>query len=238
MKLAIMQPYFFPYLGYFSLIKYTDKFVLFDTVQFIRHGWIERNRILKPADGWQYIRVPLEKHSRETLIKDIRIDNGTGWEQQIFRQLEHYKKKAPYYMQVLDILNQCLSEKECSIVKLNYRCLNVICSYLDIKFDVEILSEMGLLIGEINHPGDWALTISKEINATEYVNPPGGLDIFDKEKFSTYSIGLKFLKARLHEYNQRRSVFENGLSIIDVMMFNSRSEIKAMIDEYEFIEQT
>ena len=73
MKLGIMQPYFAPYLGYISLIKHTDEFILFDTVQFIRHGWIERNRILKPGGGWQYIAIPLVKHSQKTLICDICV---------------------------------------------------------------------------------------------------------------------------------------------------------------------
>ena len=97
MKLGIMQPYFFPYIGYFSLIKHTDDFILLDTVQFIRHGWIERNRILKPSDGWQYIMVPLKKHSRETLIKNIEINNEQQWKEKILAQLQHYKKQAPYF---------------------------------------------------------------------------------------------------------------------------------------------
>lgn len=75
MKLGIMQPYFLPYLGYISLIKNTDKFILFDTVQFIRHGWIERNRILKQTGGWQYIQIPLEKKQMSTVIKDVKINN-------------------------------------------------------------------------------------------------------------------------------------------------------------------
>ena len=91
MKVAIMQPYFFPYLGYFGLINHTEKFILFDTVQFIRHGWIERNRILKPMEDWQYIAVPLKKHSQKTLIKDIEINNSIDWKNKIFAQLTHYK---------------------------------------------------------------------------------------------------------------------------------------------------
>src|SRR5665648_86327 len=93
MKVGIMQPYFFPYLGYFSLIKNTEQFILFDPVQFIKHGWIERNRILKPQGDWQYISVPLVKHSRDTIIKDIQISNTNDWKQTIFAQLVHYKNE-------------------------------------------------------------------------------------------------------------------------------------------------
>ena len=96
MKLGIMQPYFFPYIGYISLVKHTDEFILFDTVQFIKHGWIERNRILKPTGGWQYISVPLEKHSLSTLIMDTKIRNNDDWKAKILNQLVHYKRRAPY----------------------------------------------------------------------------------------------------------------------------------------------
>ena len=80
MKIAIMQPYFMPYIGYISLIKHTDRFILFDTAQFIRHGWIERNRILKPETGWQYVQVPLLKFSRDIAIKDVLINNSELWQ--------------------------------------------------------------------------------------------------------------------------------------------------------------
>ncbi len=83
MKLAIKRPYFFPYLGYYSLINNVEKFILFDTVQFIYHGWIERNRIFKRIDGWQYIRIPLKRHSRDTAIKDILINNDQNWKEKI-----------------------------------------------------------------------------------------------------------------------------------------------------------
>ena len=94
MKLGIMQPYFIPYIGYYQLINYVDKWVVFDIVQYIRHGWINRNRILKPGEGWQYIVVPLQNHRRETLIKDVFISEKTDWKDRIFRQMEHYKKKS------------------------------------------------------------------------------------------------------------------------------------------------
>ena len=88
-----MQPYFFPYLGYFSLIKATNNWIVIDSVQFIRHGWIERNRIFNPQSDWQYIKVPLVKHSRNTLIKNIKIRKEENWKQKIFAQLMCYKKK-------------------------------------------------------------------------------------------------------------------------------------------------
>ena len=145
MKIGIMQPYFFPYIGYIGLIKHTDEFMLFDPVQFIRHGWIERNRILKPDAGWQYISVPLVKHSQETKIQDIKIDNTQNWQDKIFAQLQHYKKKSPFYKQTIDVIKNGFAEKTDSITKLNFNTLKATCEYLDIKFNCSIFSFEGIL---------------------------------------------------------------------------------------------
>lgn len=230
-----MQPYFFPYLGYFSLIKHADKWIVFDPVQFIRHGWIERNRILKPGEGWQYISVPLQKHNRETLISDIRIRNEEDWRGKIVRQIEHYKK-APFYKPTVEVLQQCLNIDTDSITALDAHCLKCTCDYLRIPFNFEVFTEMDIKIDPVNDPGEWALFTSKSLKAKEYINPPGGIEIFDKTKFDNAGIKLKFLKINLREYSQRRKAFEPGLSILDVMMFNSPEEISRMLDDYTFIE--
>ena len=235
MKLAIMQPYFFPYLGYFSLIKHTDEFILLDEVQFIRHGWIERNRILKPCEGWQYINVPLEKHSRETVIKEIRIRISENWEGLILKQLEHYKKIAPYYSVVIQFLDKIFNVEYESITRLNGHLLSETCKYLGINFSNKIYSEMRLNIETVNGPGDWALNISKAMNASEYINPLGGVEIFNPEAFSAANIKLTFLKINLTSYLQGKRFFEPGLSIIDVMMFNSPEEIYLQLDQFELV---
>ena len=236
MKLAIMQPYFLPYLGYFSLIKHTDEFILFDTVQFIRHGWIERNRILKPSNGWQYIMVPLKKHSRETIIKDIEINNDQQWKEKILAQLQHYKKQAPYFSNVIDILNEIFSKEYATIVDLNLASLKTVCNYLGINTPIQVFSLMNIDIEPANAPDEWALNICKALgNVDEYWNPPGGQSFFDRKKYENAGINLKFHSAILTDYDQKRNVFEPGLSILDVMMFNSIEEINKMLDNYELI---
>ena len=231
MKLGIMQPYFFPYLGYYSLIKNTDRFILFDTVQFIRHGWIERNRILKPAEGWQYIAVPLEKKSYlKTTISELLIRNSEEWKGKLIRQLEHYKKRAPFYAETLNVVEDAININTNSIVKLNKNILIKTCDYLKIRLNISIFSELNLEIREVDDPGEWALEISKALGATEYLNPTGGIDIFNLEKYAKAGISLKFLGNNLQLYNQRRQPFEAGLSIIDVMMFNDISSINSLID--------
>jgi hypothetical protein len=236
MKLAIMQPYFLPYLGYWSLIKHTDNFILFDVVQFIRHGWIERNRILKPNEGWQYIQVPLQSFSRETKIKDIKINNELDWENKIFAQLQHYKKKAPYFNNTVNLLQSILDIKQDDIVSLNKIAIEKICDYLGIEKNITIFSQMNLQIDKVNAPDEWALNICKALeNVDEYWNPPGGKGFFDKSKYDGAHIKLKFHSIITTEYNQRRNVFEPSLSIIDVLMFNSVDEINKMLDNYELI---
>ena len=237
MKLGIMQPYFFPYLGYFSLIKSTDKFILFDTAQFIRHGWIERNRILKQDTSWQYISVPLKKHHQETAIKDIEINNDEKWKEKIIAQLTHYKKKSPFYKQTIEVIQSGLSEKTDSITKLNYNTLKATCEYLNIPFNCSIFSERNLVIDPVNAPDEWALNICKALHYDEYINPPGGQEFFDASKYQNAGIKLIFEKPKLEFYSQRRGPdnFEPGLSIIDVMMFNSPEQINIMLDKYEHI---
>lgn len=236
MRLAIMQPYFFPYLGYYSLIKKSDKFILFDTVQFIRHGWIERNRILKPTESWQYVAVPLVKKPQSTLIREMEIKNNEDWQGKLISQLVHYKKRAPFYRDTLSVIEDAINFNTNSIVKLNENILKKTCAYFGIPLDISVFSEMNLIIDEVTHPGEWALHISKALNGKEYINPPGGIEIFKPEKFQNAGIGLKFLGNNLKPYNQRRSTFEAGLSIIDVMMFNDLESINALIDDVKYMD--
>ena len=109
MKLAIMQPYLFPYLGYWQLIHEADKFILFDDAQYMRHGWVNRNRILKPRDGWQYIIIPLEKHGAKEKISNVMVQSGGNWKRQIIAQLQHYKKRARYFNETITFLNLIFS---------------------------------------------------------------------------------------------------------------------------------
>lgn len=233
-KIAIMQPYFMPYLGYFSLIKHTDSFILFDTAQFIRHGWIERNRILKQNDGWLYIKVPIIRDSRDTLIQDILIDNDQNWQDKILAQLQPYKKIAPYYNQTIDVVNRIFSNHYKSITDLNKAALEYICDYLEIDHSITVFSEMDLDIQPAEAPDEWALNICRALGGIdEYWNPPGGQSFFDRSKYENHGIKLVFQNPILSEYNQKRDVFEAGLSIIDIIMFNSVEEINKMLDNYE-----
>jgi hypothetical protein len=231
--LALMQPYFLPYLGYFSLIKHTDQWFFLDQVQFIRHGWIARNRILKPEEGWQYIIVPLKKHHHDIIIKDVKIFNSPNWQDKIFRQLFHYKKKAPFYNDVINLLIKVFDKQTDSIVDLDVYAIRLICEYIAIEFNYSIYSQDDITIFKTREADDLALEISKALGIKSYYNLIGGKSFYNKSKYERENIDIKFLKLNLYEYNQRKAKFEPGLSIIDVMMFNSPDTICKMLDDYE-----
>ena len=232
MKIGIMQPYFFPYLGYFQLINAVDRFILFDDVQYIRHGWINRNRILKPAEGHQYILMALAEHGRDAEIKNVKAKEGYEWKEKILRQVAHYKKRSPYYPQVYDLLLQCFQHDETDITRLNGCYLKSVCDYIGISFKIEISSEMDFDYSAVTDAGEWALAISRQLQAVEYINPPGGVALFDKSKFENSNVRLSFIHPHLAGYSQRRPTFEPGLSIIDILMFNSPAQVREMLNDY------
>lgn len=235
-KIAIMQPYFFPYIGYFSLIKHTDEFIIFDPVQFIRHGWIERNRILKQGGGWIYARAPLEKFEQTALIKDVKIDNSQDWKGKLLAQLQPYKKIAPYYSQTIALIEEIFASDYQDIVSLNRAILEKVCDYLSIEYKIATFSEMNLEIKPPTAPDEWALNICLALgDVSEYWNQPGGQSFFDKTKYDNANVDLRFIKVHPQEYDQHMPTFEPGLSIIDVLMFNSPEKINEMMDDYELV---
>lgn len=229
MKLGIMQPYFFPYIGYFALIARTDRWVVFDTVQYIRHGWVNRNRILHPARGWQYILVPLQKHGRDTTINQIQIAAEQDWRQKILRQLDHYRRRAPFFQQTMDLVEACLSCTAGRLVELNTHCLARVCAYLDIPLDMQVFSALDLPLGPVHAPGDWALRIAQTLEADEYINPPGGADLFEPAAFAAAGIQLTIQQPIEHSYPTPGYSFEANLSIIDVLMWNSPESVRRVL---------
>jgi len=232
MKLAIMQPYFFPYIGYWQLIHAVDCFVLFDDVQYIRHGWINRNRVLKPDGGWQYILVPLKKHDGRELIKNVLIHPDKKWKDLILAQLTHYKKKARYFAETYQLVEDALSStNEQGIAALNCSIVKILCSALDLKKDIRMSSAQQYDYTNVGDAGEWALRIAEQMGATEYINPIGGQDIFSKEKYSASGITLSFLESKEVVYAQSGE-FIPALSIIDALMFNGVEGTKGLLDRY------
>lgn len=232
MIIAIMQPYFFPYIGYWQLIHAADRFILFDDAQYMRHGWINRNRILKPGGGWQYIVIPLQKHDARESIKNIKAQPGEKWKELIVRQLAHYRKKAEYFEETSAIVTEILeSESEQSITAINLAIIKRLCAALDIDTEIAVSSRQNFDYSRVTDPGEWALRMAEEMGASEYINPASGAELFDPKKFLASNIKLSFLKTKEINYPQYGG-FESSLSIIDVMMFNGIQGTKAFLNEY------
>ena len=220
-RLAGMQPYFFPYLGYWQLIAAVDCFVLFDEVQYINRGWINRNRILKQDGGWQYIQVPVARHSLDTAIRDVNIAPQPGWKTRIVNQLAHYRTKAPHFGETMELVESALfGGQEQAISALNCRIVRTLCEALSIRCKIIVSSDHEFDYSEVTVPGDYALVHALHMGATEVVNPANGLHLLDEEKLKRNGITLSALLPPQLTYPQAGGSFEPSLSIIDVMMFN------------------
>jgi len=227
MKLGIMQPYFFPYAGYFSLIAKTDKWVVFDITQYTKKTWMNRNRILHPSQGWQYITVPVVKLNRSTRISEVLVSQREKSKTRILGQLAHYRRFAPYYNNVIEIVEEAFLDSDSdTLVGLNVKGIKLVCQYLDVPFDYEICSEAGYGLPEKMNPGEWALEISSILGASEYINPPSGEFLFSKEDFARNDIQLTILEPPACIYATGKYEFVNYLSILDVLMWNEANVVR------------
>lgn len=232
MKIAIMQPYFFPYIGYWQLIHAVDCFVSFDEAQYMKGGWVNRNRILNPNGGWQYITVPVSKHRLTESIKNVQAHPNEQWRKRILGQLAHYKKYAGYFDEINDLVIDSLNGiSGQSIAAINLSIIKKVCAYLDVKKEFIASSEQNFDFKDVGDAGEWVLWIAEQLDATEYINPVAGATLYSGEKFSGSGISLSFLSSQAVAYAQRE-VFEPSLSIIDVLMFNGKEGTKDLLNKY------
>jgi hypothetical protein len=234
-KLAIMQPYFFPYLGHFALISQCEKWVVFDITQYTPKSWMSRNRVLHPKKGWNYISVPLANGSISIKTAQAVILSFADLAPSLLGKLSHYRRTAPFYAPVERLIAEIFSMPTDSLVTLNVRALDAVCRYLGIRFDHALASEMELALPVIDHPGGWAAAISRCLSATEYINPTGGRSIFRQADFDAAGVALKFLHFRNFVYPTGPYQFEEGLSILDVMMWNEPAVIREAIASHSSI---
>jgi WbqC-like protein len=232
MKLGIMQPYFFPYLGHFALIAATDKWVVFDVTQYTRKSWVNRNRILNPAGGWQYVSMPLVNSSIRISIAEAAIANPPELQKYMLGKLSHYARRAPYYGGVCDIIRAAFADLlDSSLVSLNVSGLRTVCGYLGLPFRYQICSRLALDFPQGLMPGQWALWIADQLAADTYINPVGGRELFDPIEFTRRGIDLQFLDFMPFIYDTPGYSFESGLSILDVLMWNSPAAVRQGIQD-------
>lgn len=236
MKLAAMYPGFFPYLGHFDLANMADMYMIYDAGQYRRHKWLNRNRVLHPTSGWQYIIVPLRHHHFTSSILQVEITNEIEWKKTIFKQLDHYHMDAPYYGDVISLVRDCFSTSETDLVKLTTEIYRAVCGQLHITASIPVFSEMELGMTPPRGPENLALAICEAVGATEFINPPGGADLYHHEIFAQHGIQLTIQSFTNMTYSTGRFQFEPGLSIIDVMMWNSCEQIKNYLDTFRLVE--
>ncbi|WP_372403799.1 WbqC family protein [Acinetobacter piscicola] len=234
MKLAIMQPYFMPYIGYFQLINAVDKFIFYDDVTFIKQGWINRNRILINNQA-SLFSIPLSNASSHVLIKDVLITEKAyeRWKKSFINSILFSYKKAKNYEAVSHLIHNVLEQTPKTIAELAIRSIIEVSRYLGIKTEFEISSEKYLN----NHLSGQSrvLDICINENAAMYINPIGGVELYSKNVFLQHSIDLFFIKTNKLVYNQFSEEFVPFLSIIDVMMFNDIEEIQEQLKSFDLV---
>ncbi len=234
--LAAHQTYFFPYIGYYSVLNRADKFVHMDCLQFEKQSWMTRNRIIGEDGNVRYISVPVRKNKRETPIKDMMINYDTRWEDVVLNQLGYYRKRAPYYKEVRELLETIFSQKYENLAELNIHSTDLVLERLGIKKDIYRQSELTIAAEDVHEADEWGLTVCKSFEGIDtYINAPMGKEFYDQAKYNDAGYGIEFMQNRLRPYEQKNDEFIPGLSIIDVMMFNSSEEIKEMLDDYYLV---
>lgn len=230
MKVAIMQPYFFPYIGYFQLINLVDEFVVYDNIQYTKKGWINRNRILvNQAD--EYITLPLKKDSDYLNVNQRFLsDAWTIDRKKMLNKIVQAYRKAPQFDYVYPLLESCLNSDKSNLFDFIFNSLHETLSYLSITTTVRVSSSI-----DIDHQlksEAKVLAICKAENAKNYINPIGGIELYNRERFELEGIQLQFLKTNMISYSQRQDMFIPSLSIIDVLMFNSKLKVKELLDSF------
>lgn len=225
-----MQPYFLPYIGYFQMVKKADIFVFYDDVNYIKSGWINRNRILINKQP-KYITIPLISPSSNKLINEIEYRKDAKELKTIYKSIDFNYRKAPYFDQVFELYKNIMGGEEKLISQLAMRSVRLISEYLQLDTEFIVSSESFAETKGLERT-ERLLTICESLKATQYINAANGRDLYSKEDFEQQGLQLNFIKSQEIKYKQFDNEFESGLSILDVLMFNSKEEVRNLLDKY------
>ena len=226
MTVGSNQPYLFPYLGSWQLMNISDIYVISDSIQYIKKGYINRNNILVDGKRHMFTLEVLGVHT-ETLINEVKVGNNS---KKIIKSIFNAYKKAPYFEEVYPLIEEIILNDEKNLAKYVGYSIVRVAQYLDMDTKFIYLSE---LQGKTSLMGqDRTIDICKRLNADHFINAIGGQELYDKKDFLEEDIVLNFLKTENIEYKQLNNEFVSNLSIIDIMMFNSKEEIKEILKKY------
>lgn len=227
MRAAIMQPYFLPYIGYIQLIAASDVFVVYDDVNFINRGWINRNNLLLNGVAHKFT-VPLMQASQNKKINEISRSLDPKWQQKLLRTIEMAYRKAPQFGSIFPWVKEIINHKETNLAKYVTHSLKEVAKLLDIN--TRFISSSKGYHNQSLKAGDRLMDICKQEGATGYINPSGGQTLYTKEQFAVQGIELQFLAPKPISYPQfEEDKFVPWLSILDVLMFLSTQEIKSQL---------
>jgi len=229
MKLGIMQPYFLPYIGYWQLMNVVDKYVIYDDVNYINKGWINRNNILLNKQSFLFI-LNLLGASQNKLINEISVDAN---QTKLIKTFEIAYKKAPFFDDIFHFVKHIIEYNDKNLANFVGNSIIQIASYLGLKTEFIYSSEINKdcsLKGQ-----EKILNMCNVLQATEYINSIGGIELYSKEMFKEQGIELKFIKSKSIEYKRFNNEFVPWLSILDVMMFNDKEKVKNFLKEYELV---
>ena len=233
MKLGIMQPYFFPYIGYWQLISYVDSFIIYDDVTFIKGGWINRNRYLYQGEA-KYFNIIMDGASSYKKINEINLtQDGGRSRKKLLSTISMAYKKAPQFRSVYPLVESIVMFEEDNMAKFIENSIRQVCTYLGISTEIFVSSNIEKTPNLTKD--DRVIDICKRLKADTYINAIGGRTLYTQDKFNRNGLELGFIKTNEIEYKQFDNVFVPGLSILDVMMFNSQETISAMLDEFTIL---
>ena len=232
MTIAIMQPYILPYIGYLQLMNEVDKFIFYDDVAFINRGWVNRNRILVNGKDFM-LTVPLKDASQNKQIADIDLSDDPKWRQKLLQTLGQSYRKAPFYKTVFPLLEKIVNLEVRTIAELVRESFPLLNDYIGIQTELVPSSERynnSELRGQ-----ERILDICLQEKATRYINPIGGMELYDRQRFADAGIELFFIQSKRVEYPQFQNEFIPWLSIADVLMFNDVPAVREMLKEFELV---
>ena len=224
-----MQPYFFPYIGYWQLINAVDTFVIYDDANFIKQGYINRNSILV-GNKAQKITLEVIGASSNKTINEVQVGINT---KKLLKSVDQAYKKAPEYKKIFPLIQGILENPEKNLAKFLASSIQEISAYLDI--DTKIIYSSDIEKDNSLKAQDKVLDICQRLKASHYINAIGGQDLYSKKTFKTKNIELDFMQTELIEYKQFNNKFVPCLSIIDVLMFNSKEATQNMLHSYKLV---
>jgi GNAT superfamily N-acetyltransferase len=229
-KVSIMQPYTFPYIGYFHLIEASNLIVFYDDVNYIKRGWINRNRILHD-DRDLLFTVPISNASQNRLINETTPLIDSKWKDTFHKKLTQSYRKAPYFSDVIDRIFSVFEIDYTDVTEMAINSILSVYDYLDLKINY---TKSSVCSPETKgmEKADRLIEITKSLRFNAYANPAGGIELYDKKYFKSKSIELYFVKSKSIEYKQFGNQFVPWLSIIDILMFNDKRTVAEYFTHY------